>query len=358
MMTAVPDFRPPPISMSDRHITLFVPGLFGPEVVRHTRGAADELAVAQLERWLSRGERRSGAKGTMETLCALFGITTDADHDPPLAEVTRVADGLSEGGVWLRADPVNLRPDRDRLVMFDNRDLLVRVEEAQQLTREFNEVFQGDGMTLFAPNPLRWYLRLEQRPQLRTCNLCDVVGQDVHPHLPQGPQALAWHRLLNEIQMLFHGSEVNRRRRDEGKPEINSLWFWGGGELSEQRLVSWQRVWTNEPLSQAFASYVNAKVESLPATAAEWLELSTDDEQHLVVFDGAIRAWQFGDIERWRNFMESFVGEWVQDLTSALRERRLAKIRLVTDVGFEWLITVANQRRWWRRHRRLLSYVS
>lgn len=343
--------------MQDRHITLFVPGLFGAEVVRRTPGVVDGLVLVHLERWLARGEQRSCASGFMESLFLLFGIAAVSDQDLPVAEVTRLADGVRGDGVWLRADPVHLKPDRDRLVMFDNRELLIQPEEAQQLVREFNVVFRDDGMALFTPHPLRWYLRLSQRPQVKMRSLAAVVGQDIHPNLPQGPQAMVWHRMMNEVQMLFHSSEVNRRRQLAGKPEINSLWFWGGGELVNSQSVPWTHVYSNEPLTQALASYSAVKMDSLPPTAAEWLEVSSEDGQHLVVLDGAVKAGQFGDIEGWRNFIDVFVSEWVPDLTSALREQRVMSIRLVTDAGIEWRITASNQRRWWRRQRALLSYV-
>lgn len=343
--------------MQDRHITLFVPGLFGAELVRRMPGVVDCLTLTPLERWLARGEQRSFATGFTEALFLLFGIGAVGDQDLPVAEITRLADGVRGDGVWLRADPVHLKPDRDRLVMFDNRELLIELEEAQQLVREFNAVFRDDGMALAAPHPLRWYLRLQQRPQLRTRNMNDVVGQDIHPNLPQGSQAMAWHRVMNEVQMIFHSSEVNQRRQRTGKPEINSLWFWGGGELAGHQSVPWTHVWSNEPLTQALASYSDVKVDSLPLTAAEWLVLSADGNQHLVVLDGAIKACQFGDIEGWRNFIAAFVSEWVSELSSVLGEQKIMSIRLVTDAGVEWRITARHQRRWWRRQRSLLSYV-
>ncbi|MBI3772704.1 MAG: hypothetical protein HY272_08410 [Gammaproteobacteria bacterium] len=343
--------------MQDRHITLFVPGLFGAEAVRCTSGALDGLALAHLERWLARSEQHSCVPGFMEALFLLFGISAVADQDLPVAEITRITDGVRGDGVWLRADPVHLKPDRDRLVMFDNCELLIQPQEAQQLVREFNAVFRDDGMELFAPHPLRWYLRLSQRPQVRTRPLNAVIGQDVDPNLPQGSQAMAWHRVMNEVQMIFHSSEVNRRRQLGGKPEINSLWFWGGGELVSCQSVPWTHVWSNEPLTQALASYSDVKVDGLPPTAAEWLALSTEGGQHLVVLDGAVKTGQFGDIEGWRNFIDAFVSEWVSELSSALGEQKIMSIRLVTDAGFEWRITARNQRRWWRRRRSLLSYV-
>jgi hypothetical protein len=343
--------------MQDRHITLFVPGLFGTEMIRRTGQVLDGLVLVNLERWLSRGEQSSFSVGFTEALLLLFGIAVSAEQELPVAEITRIADGVSGDGAWLRADPVHLKPDRDRLVMFDNRALLIQSEESQQLVHEFNAVFCDDGLELIAPHPLRWYLHMSQRPQVRTRSLHSVVGEDIHPHLPQGPQALAWHRLMNEVQMLFHGSEVNRRRQSAGKAEINSLWFWGGGELGERQPAQWNHVWANESLTQALASHVGVKVDGLPPTAAEWLALSMDAGEHLLVLDGAVSALQFGDIETWRNFIDGFVDEWVSPLSTALRNQQIASICLVTDAGYQWRVSARNQRRWWRRSRSLLSYI-
>ena len=50
------------------------------------------------------------------------------------------------------ADPVHLRPDRDRLILFDSRNLGITHEEAGALVGLFNGHFAADGMRLQAPD--------------------------------------------------------------------------------------------------------------------------------------------------------------------------------------------------------------
>ena len=56
---------------------------------------------------------------------------------------------------------------------------------------------------------------------------------DVADALPDHPEARYWRRILNEIQVALHQCPVNVRRRQLGKQEINSVWFWGGGFIPD-----------------------------------------------------------------------------------------------------------------------------
>jgi len=43
---------------------------------------------------------------------------------------------------------------------------------------------------------------------------------------PKGVEALHWHQLFNEIQMLLFSHPVNEAREVRGELPVNSVWLW------------------------------------------------------------------------------------------------------------------------------------
>ena len=345
--------------MQDHSITLYIPGLFAPvgdpaqlTALFKAHPFGDQSA---LELLLARAQQQNGSVlGDEQQLFSLFGISASAG-DWPVAAVTRLVDSGTEGdgGYWLRADPVHMQPSRDQVVMFGNSQLNVRSEEMAQLSSEFNQLFAEDGLRLEAPVNHRWYLRVERPPQLTTTPLQAVVGQNIDPHLPRGADALKWHKLLSEIQMLFHGSSVNQRRRQQRQPEINSLWLWGGGVLPVAGAASWQQIWSNEVLSRGLARLTAVAESALPATGEEWLEQVTEAGSHLVALDG-VR--QMEDVQEWQEFVAELNQSWFDPLLKALKDSDLATITLISD-GRSFELNRKQLGRWWKRRQPFSRYL-
>lgn len=148
-------------------LTLICPGLFGP-IDPRSRGLAPTPA---LDRLLSRADgAAAGPRDPLETLAGAFGLVRTPGADLPSAALCLLADApdLDPSGFWFHADPVHLRPDRDRLLLFGGPALGVHEDEAAALAQSFNAHFAADGLALAAPRPDRWYLRVPGRPDLQS----------------------------------------------------------------------------------------------------------------------------------------------------------------------------------------------
>ncbi len=211
-------------------LELVCPGLLGPlPMVPHPFPRTPIL-----DRVLSRSARELRADADPQaTLLAACGVSSELDLDLPTASICVLGEApdATLDGYWMHADPVHLRPDRDLLLVYAGKDIAPDRAEADALADAFNRHFANDGLALIAPTPSRWYLRVEHAPQARMNPLSRVQGGSMAAHLPNGPDAIAWMRLLNEAQMLFHAHPINSRRTSLGQPEINGLWTWGGGRL-------------------------------------------------------------------------------------------------------------------------------
>lgn len=334
-------------------LSLVVPGLHGPAALRRQPAARQGLRLPALEQLLSRATRQHVAAHGMEAaLCELFGIALPSEGDAPVAAVTRQWEAGDVGnGWWLRADPVYLLADRDRVVMLGNEALTLSAEECAELAAELNVHFAADGWDLRAPNARRWYLRLNQAPRLQTSPLSAAVGRDVLHHMPEGDDAARWRSALNEAQMVLHASTANRRREAQGQLPVNSLWFWGGGYLPPPPPRVWSQVWANEALARALAAFSDTPCHSLPENAAEWLEEPHDDGRQLLLIESLRDPAQLDDVEGWREAVTMVHEAWLRPLWEALRRRRLAVLDIHPADGAMFRITARDARRWWVRRR-------
>ncbi len=229
-----------------KKIHIVIPDLFLPEQL--AAYACADLRVPSLERLLTRGRQEPLAIDSLESwLCGKFGVEGMA-----VAPLTLLADGVQPGDAyWLRADPVAISMQREQTIL--QADIAVSENEAAQLCASLNAHFAADGLCFAAPHPQRWYLQLEQTPALETHSLSQVVGENMHAHLPQGKDALRWHSVFNEIQMLFYEHEVNQAREQRGEHPVSSVWLWGGGRQQADLLKPYARVLGDSELARAFA---------------------------------------------------------------------------------------------------------
>ncbi len=336
--------------MRDQTITFYIPGLLSP--VKTVPGLDKTLALDGLPLMLSRACHTHNTVTSYDGgMFELFGFS-GLNNAYPFAPITRLVDcGVIDDYYWLRADPVHLQPNRDQIIMLGNAQLNVQRREAIQLQDEFNALFAEDGVYLDTPTHHRWYLRCDKPPQICTTPLDEVLGSNIDPSLPKGSDALYWHKLLNEAQMLFFNSNVNQQRRQEGRPEINSIWMWGGGCLPDTRSIRqtthWQTVWANDVVSRGLALLFDRDQASLPECFDEWLEIAQEGD-HLLAFDGAQQAVSRRDLAAWQLFMSGLDSDWIAPAIQALKEGSIYSINIITH-NHRYALTAKNLKRWWKK---------
>lgn len=337
-------------------MTLLIPGLFG--LADPIDSPSSLPATPALETVLARADAIRGPGGDLETqIFTLFGIEASADADLPVAAVTRALDlGVIDKGWWLRADPVHLQPERDRLVLLDAQAVPLTQDEATRLSAELIEAYGEKGWLLKAPRPGRWYFKPPRAARIQTTPLSRVVGKDIHPYLPQGKDARTWRTLLNEMQILLHTASVNAERESRGELPINSLWFWGGGRLPTFNAVEWVEIHSDEPASLALARLSEVPSSGRPQSFADWERQAQRPGPHLAILDGARAAVQYGDPAQWAAFVERLDREWIAPLLEAVRHGVVESVTLYADNSGGFLLGRGQARRWWRRRRALSAY--
>lgn len=319
------------------------------------------MRLPLLETLLARGTVvRQPALERDAWLCRAFGVARQQDW--PVAPLTLAADGVDpQHYYWLRADPVELRMERNRLVLARAVSDL-DTTETRELIAALNRHFASDGITLTAPFPRRWYLRVDRAPGIATTPLACAVNRDIEAYLPQGDAALDWHRVINEAQMVLHEHAVNEAREARGAATVNSIWLWGGGTAPAIGRPLYHAAWSDDALIRSLAAAAGIARRDLPGNGAAWLTAAdAADDNHLLVLDQLSEALRTGGIAAWREQLALFERDWMAPLASALRAGKITDITLVAtnrDNLLEATLTPALWWRLWRRARPLASYAS
>jgi len=334
------------------HCELVVPALFAAREVPH---------LPALELLLARGQpAREQALPLEPWIAQAFGL---AEHVLPAGAITVLADGANGGGspgdfCWLRADPVHLRIERDRLALIPSAGFNISRDEAEAFAATLNRHF-GDEPTIFPLRPDCWCLRSARDIALEASAPVELAGQEVNANLPRGPEAARWHALMNEVQMALHEHPVNLKREQRGEPAVNSVWFWGAGRLPAAARGLWNSVTADEPLATGLARLADLRHRALPATASDWLERAPEDGRHLVVLDSLRGALALGGSESHAERLAAMEARWFAPLLDALRHGRIDMVTVrAPDAGVSHETVRGDLRRFWRRARPLGTYCA
>ena len=336
-------------------MTLFVPGLLGPQPLYRQLPAADKPDLRILEAWLTRAEQtQSPVHDPWTGLFSLFGVASNANDASPVAAVTAAFDGLdARQGWWLRADPVYLQPDRHQAVLLASEALELQAEESHALVESLNTHFAADGWQIKAPHPQRWYIQFPQAEQIHTTPLPQVMGQGVNPYLPQGAQRQQWHGRLNEIQMLLHQHPLNQQRLQAGKLPVNSVWLWGEGMLPTVTGGQFDTVYGDDILLEALAQLTHARYAPLSAFGPH-----SAKGRCLLLLDACYSSVQDRDVFGWLACVEQIQNNYLTPLQAHLKHHADCAVSLFPANGQQYRLTPRRLPRWWHKRRPLENFLS
>lgn len=209
-----------------------------------------------LETIWSRGRPcRITARSPNHLRFSVFGI--EPGEMLPVAALTHVSDrrkAPQDDCFWLRTDPVTLWADMAQVFMTSHGFADLDPYERNEIEDCVRDVLLEEGIHLNADHPERWCIALNEPLEFDFTPLDEALGMDMADALPSHPEARFWRRVLTEIQVALHNCPVNIRRRQAGRQEINSVWFWGGGlipETAPHDLVD--TVYSNHPVTRGLA---------------------------------------------------------------------------------------------------------
>jgi hypothetical protein len=320
------------------HLELVVPALLQP------------VAAPSLELLLVRGRRSEAEPASLEDwLARAFSL---GDGPLPAGALTAHYFGAAPD-CWLRADPVHLRADRDRLLLLPSAGFDISADEAQALCAELDRLFAAE-FSLRPFTPTQWGLCAKAAMELAARAPVEIAGRDVDAELPDK----RFHALLNEIQMALYQHPVNTAREARGVPVVNSVWLWGAGPLPAAARGEWQSLSADDPAALGLAKLAGLRHRAPGTGATAWLDRAPDDGRHLVMLDGLRAAYALGDTEALESRVAALEREWFAPLLAALRSGRIGMVTVrVPDAGVAFETVRGDLRRFWRRPKPLAHYV-
>ena len=337
-------------------LTLFIPGLLTPS---RDLAEQDIPRVPALEKLLAcAGREQLIPFSFSDALCMLFKLGRHADKDFPIAAITRLVDDEhSSAGIWMRADPVHLVADRKGLILMDESTFTLDQHDALVLAADVKDVLAERGMILEAPTTNRWYVTMDDMPAIKTIPVHEVAGRDIHYYMPSGKDQQAWAQLLNEIQMTLHNSPVNTERERRGEHVVNSLWFWGCGELPVLLKCPWSRVFTDEEIAKGFSILANIPGAELPETIDDALDLSEDEDDVLAVLSFGLRHSQYHGLKGWQDFITYLEEFWFADILDCIKSKEIEELTVLTEYQ-QFSIHKSSFYKFWKRPKPVSVYAS
>lgn len=255
----------------------------------------------------------------------------------PLAAAAMAGFGLPpQAGHWFIVHPVHIQLARNHLVLADPRRLRLEEADARALfdTAQpyFDQLLWGDANT--------WFMRADDWQALDTASPDAAMGVNLADWMPTGPKALAFKKLQNEIQMLWHEHPANEARQARGLPPVNSFWMWGGAPAMAA------------PAPALAVAGGPAWLQALAAPQAR-----TADHQQAVTAGGAvllphlIPAGAGNDWSAWLAGMQQLEQDWFAPLLAAVRSGAVEELTLVLTDREGWTefrITKPALRKFWR----------
>ena len=336
-------------------VDVVVPGLAGPS----SAGAPDETARALLAGLELKGVTRLFRRGRIEAreaphagldAIAVDRLGVDIRGGLCAGELSRAgAQGtLPPDGAWLRADPVHLRADLAKLIVFPPQVLSLSLHHAQSLSEWLAAQMGETALDLHLLTPQAWLCRIDAPARLETVSPVQAYGRNAAEVLPRGDDAAHWHALMNEVQMLLHECPVNEERESDGLPPVNSLWFWGAGPVpGPVPGGGYATVCSDDPAVLGCASLAGVDAVPLPAQATRWCEFLSPGH-HLLTLDGLEVAALGSDPDAWRAALQTLETDWLLPLSHALDAGDIHTLRLILDRA----VLHAHPPRWLDRLRR------
>lgn len=335
------------------HVHLVLPGLLWPGALSPDPTAG--LALPALNRLLGFARSRPATPCSAEHwLLDTFQLSTETALAPLrlAGEHRSTAFPADEAQYVLCADPGHLRFAREHMVLADARSLDIRADEADAVISSLNTEFSELGH-FAAPHPERWYLRCAHPVQARFTPLATAVGRPLAQFMDADQEARQWQRVLSEIQIMLHQHPVNQAREAEGRPVINTLWWWGSGQAPELARCAASELISDAALARGLARHADLPIHvphpgllaSLPREAAP-----------LIYLDDLLWPALHLDLNAWCAALARLEQDWFASLLTGLRNGRLQHVRISapSELGtLEFELTPRALWRFWRSPRTL-----
>jgi 2,3-bisphosphoglycerate-independent phosphoglycerate mutase len=136
--------------------------------------------------------------------------------------------------IALCCDLVTLQPTHDDMVMKDYTGGLLSHEDSKLLLNALQEDVVDAPVTFHHGGGYHNLMFIKTPPLTeRMSPPNELIGEGIRQFMPEGNGARELVFVMNQAQIILHNHTYNKKRVFEKMDPINSIWFWGNGELPE-----------------------------------------------------------------------------------------------------------------------------
>ena len=138
---------------------------------------------------------------------------------------------LEEDEIALSCDLITLQATHDDMVMKDYTGGNLSAEDSEILINALNEQVM-DVPVKFHHGKGYHNLAVIKGPLIkeRLTPPNELIGEGIRQFMPEGKEVRDLIFVMNQAQIILHNLPFNKKRTQEQKDPVNSIWFWGNGE--------------------------------------------------------------------------------------------------------------------------------
>ncbi|MCS5711062.1 hypothetical protein [Candidatus Berkiella aquae] len=282
----------------NKSVTLYLPNL------QMTDFAANEGPLALILSKANKIDRESVAHPYQNFFQGLDGAV-------PAAALLADYLGESRTASYCLASPIECHVDQ-KTAYFVQRVTQLSEADENTLLEKLNHFLAEDGIALRRADKGIWLFALTHHTDVHFHDPATLVGKSLASYLPTGKDAVYWHRLLTECQMLLVEYGL-------------SVWFWGNANPTKLK-TDYDALYTDDLILKALAKSVGIIAKPLP-TAWEPMLLQNTNEL----------------------FIEP-PHDLMAPLLSALRQGKIKSLKLITEQK-EYMLKRRHLYYFWRSKR-------
>jgi len=334
------------------HLDVLIPGLF--EGLSHwPENHEIAVSILALPALLSRANfNRQSITGFEPALFHCFDPELTLGEELPVAALRP---GMTDKPVMC-ADPVHMEIGTTGINLIAGNDLKLTQAELAEMAELLNNFLQAENCRISFDQDGGGILQLPEWADVHTTALSAVGGQLLTEKLPLGPDQAWWHKLGNEIQMLLHNTAFNQEREAAGKLPVNTLWFWGGGELTRPLKPRYQLICSDHPFAKSLARQSDTEIISILESKPRLLQ-TTSKLKVLLVLDELLAYSQADDYLGWTEQMTLYDQQWFRPLKKALENAAIKSLSIKSTTGECFDLYPYHRWRFWRGQRALKSWI-
>jgi hypothetical protein len=299
-------------------------------------------ALPVLAALLARARRLPRAVDWRAGVLTALGGPADRGMFPAVTVAARAAPSLPAGTALCFAAPLHLVAGMSRVHLPPGGWLRLDPTDAACLVQDFNREFGDPQLQLHAVTG-GWLMVAPFAAAARDAAPEDLVGEPLARVPARDAAERVLRRLGAEVEIWLAGHPLNRAREARQLPAVNTLWFWGGAQVTQIAALP------RAPRAVFVAGDADAWLAGLAAhcavpldSAAAWHSLAPARDALLVLAPPPAGA----STQHWLN-LET---QWFAPAARALRSGAIDALRLQIGAS-AWQLPDPSPLRWLRRSR-------